>query len=90
VEGNTTGGRTVEEELDTSVVDDEQIDYELEDLHGRYVALPLSIAPYTSISVRRARMNATYPEPPSTGSSVVVISASSYGVSTRSRERRSV
>ena len=39
--GKATGGRTVEEEPGTSVVDDDEVDYELEDLHGRYVALPL-------------------------------------------------
>ena len=31
----------VDEELSTSVVDNEEVNYELEGLHGRYVALPL-------------------------------------------------
>ena len=39
--GKANRGRTVDEELSTSVVDDEEVDYELKDLHGRYVALPL-------------------------------------------------
>jgi len=47
----------VEEELGTSVVDDEEIDYELEDLHGRYVTLPLSMKPNTSVSVSGQRPN---------------------------------
>ena len=37
----TTGGCTVDEELSTSIVDIEEVDYKLEDLHGRYVALPV-------------------------------------------------
>ena len=47
------GGRTVDEELSTGVVDDEEVDYELEDLHGRYVALPLYHPKYVKILVGR-------------------------------------
>ena len=39
--GKVNGGRTVDELLSTDVVDEEEVDYELEDLHGRYVTLPL-------------------------------------------------
>jgi len=45
VRGKETGGRTVEEELGTGVIDDEEVNYELANLHGRYVALPLSSHP---------------------------------------------
>jgi hypothetical protein len=65
--------RTVEEELGTGVIDDGEVDYELGDLHRRNVTLPLSIYRHTSISLGEERMNATYPEPPSTSGSVVVI-----------------
>jgi len=41
----------MEEKLGTSVVDDGEVDYELENLHGRYVALPLSVTPNISISM---------------------------------------
>ena len=63
----------MEEELCAGIVDNEQINYELGDLHGCYVALPLSIDPHKSIPVGRDRMNGTYPEPSSTSSSVVVV-----------------
>ena len=46
--GEETGGRTVEEELGTGVVDNEKVNYELSDLHGRYVALPLPVPPHKS------------------------------------------
>ena len=52
-QGKETRGRTVKEELGTSVINDEEVDHELEDLHGRYVALPLSVAPNISILVGR-------------------------------------
>jgi hypothetical protein len=52
--GKANGRRTVEEELGTTVVDDEEVDYELEDLHGRYVTLPLSVTANISISVGKA------------------------------------
>ena len=67
-------GRTVDEELGTSIVNDEEIDYELEDLHGRYVALPLYCPKHINIGIGgQGRRNGTYPEPPSTSSSVVVV-----------------
>jgi len=44
----------MEEKLGTSVVDDGEVDYELEDLHGRYVALPLSGTPTISVSMDKA------------------------------------
>ena len=67
-------GRTVDEELGTSVIDDEEINYELEDLHGRYVALPLYRPKHINIGIGgQGQMNGTYPKPPSTSSSVVVV-----------------
>ena len=69
-----TGRRTVDEELGTSVVDDEEVDYELEDLHGRYVTLPLYHPKHIKIGIgRQGRMNGTYPKPPSTSSPIVVV-----------------
>jgi len=49
--GRANGERTMEEKLGTRVVDDGEVDYELEDLHGRYVALPLLVTPNISISM---------------------------------------
>ena len=71
--GKVNGGRTVDEELSTGVVDDEEVDYELEDLHGRYVALPLYHPKTYQYRWARGRMKGTYPELPSTSSSVVVV-----------------
>jgi len=55
--GKATGGRTVDEELGTSVVDDGEVDYELEDLHGRYVALPLYNPKHINIGIGGQGLN---------------------------------